>query len=121
MNIDNKFNIKELKENDIYSLILYAIYKCTGNQQYSTLSELVYTLDRDNLMRLCSVFGGCTLKIPTLDELKVYSAALLVYNLIKEGRTFKAAFTQTGLQRNRYNEVLKAYKTIDELVTNYGR
>ena len=63
-----KHNISDLKEKDLYSIILYSIYKLTGDPQYSTISELIYTLNKDSLLNLCSVFGGCTIKIPTIDS-----------------------------------------------------
>lgn len=116
----NTDNLKMMKENDIYSLILYAIYKCTKDPKYSTLCELIYTLDRESLMKLCSVFGGCTIKIPTIDQLKVYSSGLLVYNLINEGRTLQAALKATGLDTDKYSEVLSVYHTIEEVMENYG-
>lgn len=112
-------SLKTMKENDLYSLILYAIYKGTKDPKYSTLCELIYTLDRESLMKLCSIFGGCTIKIPTIDQLKVYSSGLLVYNLINEGYTLKAALNTTGLDTNRYSEVLDIYHTIEEVIKEY--
>lgn len=116
-----KESLKTMKENDLYSLILYAIYKCTKDPKYSTLCELIYTLDRESLMKLCSIFGGCTVKIPTIDELKVYSSGLLVYNLINEGMTLQSALKVTGLDSNKYSEVLNIYHSIEEVMENYGR
>lgn len=114
-----KDSINTMKENDIYSLILYAIYKCTKNPQYSTLSELIYTLDRENFMKLCAIFGGCVVKIPTLEELKVYSSGLLVYNLINEGKDIKEALALTELDSKKYPEVIEVYRTIDEVLKSY--
>lgn len=113
-------SLKTMKENDVYSLILYAIYKGTQDPKYSTLCELIYTLDRKSLMKLCSIFGGCTIKIPTIDQLKVYSSALLVYNLINEGYTLKAALQATGLDLKKQAEVLDIYRTVEKVMEEYG-
>ena len=114
-------NINLLKEKDLYSIFLYAIYKNTQDPQYSTLSELIYTLDKKNLLNLCSVFGGCTIKIPTIDELKLYSSGLLVYDLISRGNTFTEAFKETGLPEKYKLEVAKIYKVIEKIVSEYGK
>lgn len=116
--MDNK-DVKMMSENDIYSLILYAIYKCTKDPEYSTLAELIYTLDRKHLVKLCKVFGGCTIKIPTLEELKVYSCGLLVYNLINEGMSLTEALHTTGLDSKDYSKVMSVYKIIEKVADEY--
>ena len=47
-----------IKELDIYSLILFALFKLRDIPDYLVLSELVYVLDKDNLLKLCEYFGG---------------------------------------------------------------
>jgi hypothetical protein len=46
---------------------------------YMVLSELVYVLDKDNLLKLCEYFGGSTIKIPTIKELESIVYSLLLY------------------------------------------
>ena len=80
MNI--KAQLDELNKNDIYSLILFILYKSTNLPEYSSLSQLAYTLDKDNLLKLCNIFGGQTLYIPTLDELEKLIYGLMLYQYI---------------------------------------
>ena len=48
-----KSNIQASLDNlnmvDIYSMMLFALYKLNNVPEYSTLSELVYILDKDSL------------------------------------------------------------------------
>lgn len=75
--------LAQLKEKDLYSLALFALYKLIDIPEYSSLSELSYVLDHENLFSLCDFFGGQTIKIPTLDELETLIYALLLFMLTK--------------------------------------
>lgn len=121
MTTEIKSKIKNLKENDLYSVLLYAIYKCTGDPDYSTLSELIYALNKDGLLNLCSIFGGCIIRVPTLTELKVFANALLIYSRMEEGVTFSEAFKETELDKELISDVSKAYLKIKETIDNYGK
>lgn len=71
--------ILSVKELDIYSLILFALFKLRDIPDYLVLSELVYILDKDSLLKLCEYFGGTTIHIPTIDELESLLYSLLLY------------------------------------------
>ena len=71
--------LNNLKSQDIYSLILFALYKLREIPEYSTLSELAYIVDKENLLKLCEYFGGTTIHIPTIDELESILYSLLLY------------------------------------------
>ena len=71
--------VATLKETDIYSLMLFAMFKLRDIPEYSSLSELVYILDKDSLLKLCEYFGGTTIKIPTIEELETLLYALTIY------------------------------------------
>ena len=64
-----KTELENLKEKDIYSLMLFALYKAQEIPEYASLSQLAYILDKDNLLKLCEFYGGLTIKIPTVKEL----------------------------------------------------
>jgi len=115
----NKEQIQYLKERDLYSIILYAIYKCTGDEKYSTISELIYTIDKDSLLNLCSVFGGTTIRIPTVAEMKLYTNALLVYKLMLDGKSFQEAFSQTGLDISYRRKIATIYNELVDIIENY--
>ena len=73
--------LDNLRTKDIYSLILFALFKLKDLPEYSALSELAYILDKENLLKLCEFFGGMTITIPTMQELEsiVYSLVLYQY------------------------------------------
>jgi len=86
-------DIKMLSEDDIINEILYLIYKVNDNPKYSIISELIYVLGKDNLFKLCSIFGGCEIKIPTLLELRLFTGALYIYSAMNnDGYSFDEAF-----------------------------
>ena len=77
-----KRELDNLTEADIYSLMLFALYKTNELPEYSSLSQLSYILDKDNLLKLCEYFGGTTIRIPTVSELELLLNSLLVYQLV---------------------------------------
>ena len=70
--------LEELDKKDIYSVILFCLYKLKNNEKYSTLSELIYILDNDNFIKFINYFGGKTITVPTINELSNILNALLV-------------------------------------------
>jgi len=71
-----------IKELDIYSLILFALFKLRDIPDYLVLSELIYVLDKDSMLKLCEYFGGTTIHIPTIDELESILYSLLLYQYV---------------------------------------
>jgi hypothetical protein len=87
-----KQNLNSLHLSDIYSLMLFIMYKLQDVPDYATLSELCYLLDGANLTRLLTYFAGKTLQIPTAEEFANMSKALLLYQYINiEGHTLVEA------------------------------
>jgi hypothetical protein len=77
-----KSNLNALHLSDIYSLMLFIIYKLQDVSDYAVLSELCYLLDGNNLTRLLTYFAGRTITIPTEEEFAVLTNALLVYQYV---------------------------------------
>lgn len=71
--------LEELDKQDIYSLILFTLYRLKDVSEYSVLSELVYILDEKSFSRFLSYFEGQTIKIPKIQDLKNIINALLFY------------------------------------------
>lgn len=85
--------MSKLKETDVYSLVMFAMFKMNELPEYSTLSELSYILDKDNLLKLCEYFGGMTITIPTIDDIEKMVYALLLYQWVNiEGKEYEVAF-----------------------------
>ena len=87
--------LNALNKTDIYSLMLFTLYKMKEVPEYSTLSELCYVLDGDNLSKFLSYFGGMTITIPTLSEMRLLVQALLLYQYV-------------NIEEGEFNEALKA-------------
>ena len=68
-----------MSEKDIYTLMLYALYKLKDVPEYASLSELSFVLDHDNLLKFIQIFAGTTIKVPTMHEFDLVIHALLVY------------------------------------------
>lgn len=77
-----KEELLTLKNQDIYSLLLFVLFKLRDLPEYSTLSELIYILNKDEFLKLCEYFGGLTIKIPTIEELENLVNVLLLYKYI---------------------------------------
>jgi len=83
-----KANLNNLHLSDIYSLMLFIIYKIQDIPEYAVLSELCYLLDGNNLTRLLTYFAGKTITFPTEDEMTTLTNALLMYQYINvDGET----------------------------------
>lgn len=92
-----KENLITLKEMDIWTLLLFALYKIKDLPEYSTLSELAYILDKKSLLKLCEYFGGITMTIPTIEDLENLTKSLLLYQYtIIEHKTYDEAIELLG-------------------------
>ena len=77
-----KANLNSLHLSDIYSLMLFIIYKLQDIPEYAVLSELCYLLDGSNLTRLLTYFAGKTVTFPSEEEMATMANALLLYQYI---------------------------------------
>ncbi len=98
-----KQELDKLNQQDIYSLILFTLFKIKDIPEYSAVSELAYTLDKNNLLNLCEHFGGTTITIPTLDEIENLIYSLLAYQYIE-------------IEHKDSNDVFKYIKSLDESI-----
>lgn len=114
-----KDNLNLLHLSDIYSLILFIIYKIQDIPEYAALSELCYLLDGSNLTRLLTYFAGKTVTFPTEDEFTNFTNALLLYQYINiEGNSLTEAVSkledatakQKDLAVNLYLQIIPIMK-----------
>ncbi len=112
--------IKNLKTADIFSLLLFVLYKIRNIEEYSTISELAYVLDKNNLIKLCEYFGGMTIKVPTIDELENLINSMLLYQYINvDGYSYNEAIKLIGFDSTELRKVKKEYNKISEVLDNY--
>ncbi len=113
-------SLNEMNEKDIYSMMLFALFKLSNNPKYSTLSELVYLVDKESLLRLISVFEGITITIPKLTEFKTLVSALELYQMVNlENMDFKTALKQVKTEDVFEGEIKQTYFAICEVLQDY--
>lgn len=118
MSIKNELD--KLKTVDIYSLLLFVLFKLRDIPEYNTLSELAYILEKDSLLNICEYFGGQTITVPTIEELEGLVHALLLYQYVElDGFSYNIAIKKLGLESYQLRRVKKDYKKICEILENY--
>lgn len=114
-------NLSNLKQRDTYSLILFCLYKLKNLPEFSSLSELVYVLDKSNFLNLCEYFGGQTITIPTIDELESLVYSLLLYQYVKvDNIPYEEAIKLVGHESKELRAVKSNYRKLCEVVQDYS-
>lgn len=115
-----KEKLEGLEMTDVYSMILFAVYKMKDIPEYSTLSELAYILDNDSLFNFLEYFGGMTIKVPTMKEFKLVINALLLYQYVDiEGIPFQQALKLLDSEDYKTAEIKACYFKVKEVLNNY--
>ena len=117
-----KKNLNNLHLSDIYSLMLFVLYKVQEVPEYAVTSELCYLLDGANMTRLLTYFAGKTITFPTESEMSVVANALLLYQYINvDGETFVAAQNKLGkLTRKEQDKVTELYVKMLPIMKQYN-
>lgn len=117
-NIDKA--LEELNKEDIYSLILFVLYKLKNVSEYSILSELVYILDNGSFSRFMSYFEGQTIKIPKIQDLKDIVNALLFYEKkINSSLTDEEILNELNIPKCESEKINSTLNLISEIVKEY--
>lgn len=115
-----KEDLDVLKVNDIYSLMLFAMYKMKDIPEYATLSELSYVLKKDSLLNFFEYFGGTTITVPTISEFKTVITAMLLYQYVKvENIEFNKAVKMIDLEENKLKDVKHCFCVIGDILDKY--
>ena len=115
-----KEELNKLNKMDIYSLILFSLFKLRKIPEYSALSELVYILDKDSLLKLCEYFGGTTIKIPTIKELENLVYILVLYQYVSiEKMKYEDAVKIIGFNSSDLKRVKSDYKKLCDIIEEY--
>lgn len=116
-----KNNIETLKNMDFYSIALFTLFKMTEKPEYSSLSQLAYILDEDNLLNLCEMFGGQTIRIPTTKELESLIYSLLLYQYVKvDNLDYEEALQLIGHESCELRHVKKQYQALCKIMDKYS-
>ena len=99
---------------------MFALFKLRDIPEYSSLSELAYVLDRENMLKLCEYFGGLTIRIPTIDELESILYSLVLYQKVKiEGMEYQDAVELLGKNSSDFRHIKSDYLKICDILDNY--
>lgn len=100
-----KANLNSLQLSDVYSLMLFVLYKLQDVPEYAVLSELCYLLDGANMTRLLTYFAGKTIQIPTAEEFSKVANAMLLYQYINiDGMSLVEAQAKLGKQNAKQRD-----------------
>jgi hypothetical protein len=115
-----KTELDNLKNDDIYSLLLFTLYQCRHCNEYSAISELAFILDEKNLLNLCEYFGGMTITIPRIEDLELLLCGLSVYRLIHiDNLSVEESLQRYFDHKFHIDEIKKAYLKVSEVMTNF--
>lgn len=116
-----KQELEKLKEIDVWSLLLFALFKVKDIPQYASLSELAYILDKKNLLKLLEYFGGTTIKIPTIDEMESLLYALLIYQYVDiEKIPIEDALLTLGVPSDKTKDYKLEYTKVKTVLNSYS-
>ena len=112
--------LSRLTKPDIYSLMLFVLFKLKDTNEYSSLSQLSYILDKDSLLKLCEYFGGLTIKIPTIEELESIIYSLVLYQYVNiDGMDYDDAIKVIGHKSSQLRQVKSDYVKICSILDKY--
>lgn len=115
-----KKTLTTLKDIDIYSLSMFALYKLTDIPEYSTIAELPYILDRENMLKFCQYFGGSTIRIPTIEELHSLMYLLLLYQYVNiDNIPYNDAVKLIGYESKDLRQVKSNYNKLSKILEKY--
>lgn len=109
-------SLESLGKKEVYTLLLFALYKLRDVPEYATLSELAYVLDGTNLPRFLKAFEGATIKVPTIRDFNLVLKGLLVYQSSDiDGNPLESSIKEVSSELPP-SEVRKAYLAIRKAV-----
>lgn len=124
MGVGGKGNIikalEELDKKDIYSLILFCLYKLKNNPNYSTLSELIYVLDNENFIKFINYYGGQTITIPTINDLNnILTSLLALEDLENSDLNLDVILKKLDVKISDKKQVAQNMQVLKELLNDY--
>ena len=112
--------IQDLKSSDIYSLLLFSLFRVREIPEYSAISELAFVLDEKNLLSLCEYFGGVNITIPTITEIENILLSLLIFQMVNiEGNSYDEAVEMLGDKIKDRHEIRLQYNKMCKVLNDY--
>lgn len=111
--------LDELNISQLYNFILFALYKLKHNSDYLALSELMFLLDKDDVLTLFEYYGGMTITIPTIEELQTVIKAMNVYIDVTFNHKDESECL-ANIPKDEKTEVLKCYHSMTTLLSDYN-
>lgn len=115
-----KASLNKLNKEDTFSMLLFTLYKLKDDPEYSVLSELCYILDKDNLTKFLSYFGGMTIKIPNLRDFRLVIQAMVLYqHVYLENGTLEEGLAAMSNTEFKLEEILEVYQKFITIAEDY--
>ena len=115
-----KTELEKLKSVDIYSLLMFVLFKVKDVREYSTMSELCYLLDKSDFLKLCEYFGGLTITIPTIEEVENLIMSLLLYQQVDiDGQNYDQAVSDICKKTSNIKKIKANYTELKEVLKDY--
>lgn len=119
MSIKGEFN--NFKESDLWSFMLFVLFKIRDIPEYSSISELSYVLDKKNFLSFCEYFGGLTIKVPTIDEMEVLLYGLLLYQYVEVDKIdYDEACELLQNSSVELKDIRSSYSKLKEVLKDYA-
>lgn len=113
-------NLEKLKQEDLYSLSMFMLYKLTDVPEFSIIGELPYVLDKKNLLNFCNYFGGQYIKVPTVEELYTLMSVIKLYDYVDiQGQDFNSSVKKVGFNSTEIKTITKIYNNLKDVLAKY--
>lgn len=115
-----KQELSNLKEQDLWSFMLFVLFKVKDVPEYSGLSELAFILDKKNMLKFCEYFGGCTITVPRIEEFEMLLYGMLLYQYVDiEHRSLEEAIKLLNNDDLDTTILKQNYRKIKEVLADY--
>lgn len=114
-----KSSLDLLSKKDTYSLLMFVLFKLQLTPEMGVLSQLVYLLDEESLVKLLKYFGGQTITFPTVDELRLLIHTLTLYKRVDiDNENFNSCVDE--IPQAIQKSVLEQYYKVKQIMEDYS-
>lgn len=113
-------NLQNLKQKDVFNIMLFVLYKLKDIPDYKVLSELFYLVDKEALLNICQYYGGMTVRIPTIEELNNILNVLTLYLKVDiQHLNFEDSLNKFELNKEEKQQLVNTYIILKDTLMNY--